>query len=76
MSELTEEERSVKAVKFATDLAAMLNQAKRDGLLVSLDTNEYDEHSVGYPSAGGKMSTWIAVRRGGEDGSGEYEVMR
>ena len=78
MSELTEEERATKAAKFATDLAALLNQARRDGLLVSLDTNEYDSHSVGYPTAGGKMSTWITVERvySDDERNGTYEVRR
>lgn len=75
MSELTEEEKRNKAMLLAAQLAVMLNQADADGLLVNLDTNEFDFHSVGYAIAGGKMSSWITVRRSGKGGGGPYEVV-
>jgi hypothetical protein len=75
VTELTEEELRGKAEVFANELVALLNQARDDGLMVSLDTNEYDCHSVGYPITAKGPSVWIHVVRG-DHGSGPYEVER
>jgi hypothetical protein len=69
-----EREYAVNAETVARALAALLNEARNLGLSVSLDSNEYDIHTVWYGQGLPFSGQWDVSRSG--DGSGPYVAER